>query len=138
MEPERPGQDQSDRPLRKTKVYYVGARLSKEDSRLLGSFHKQLHATIIYSRKWFPYEYPHQALFPLEIKPEFWIEKLGALTVLRFDTLTLSERHKEFLRRGATWDYPNYKAHITLPNTLATIPTRPLTLEYEYYGTWKE
>jgi hypothetical protein len=44
------------------------------------------------------------------------LEKLGdkGAVVLRFESGDLSERHGEFRKVGASWDWPSYKPHITL------------------------
>lgn len=113
------------------KIYYVGARLCAESAAILGEL-KRPHVTIAYSRKWFPYK--RGEFFPLVIEPPFWQEQFGDLTVLRFNSSRLFERHIELRNAGATWDYEDFKAHITTK----TLPDQPLVLEHEYYRTWEE
>lgn len=112
-------------------IYYVGAHLSAESAAILGEL-KRPHVTIAYSRKWFPYK--QGKFYPLVIEPPFWQEQFGILTVLRFQSSRLFERHIELRNAGATWDFEGFKAHITT----RTLLDQPLVLESEYYGTWEE
>jgi hypothetical protein len=38
----------------------------------------------------------------------------GGAVVLRFDLAELSDRWQEFIDQGASWDFPEYKPHVTL------------------------
>jgi hypothetical protein len=130
-------------------IYYVGAEVSFESRFLLWKhFAYEMprpHATIIYSRKWFPYR--TAKCFPLIIEPPYWLEVLEESLVLRFENQRLSERYNELRNFGATADHEYFKSHITIsppisPNkwdiTKLHTPRFPITLSNEYYGTWKE
>jgi hypothetical protein len=116
------------------RIYYVGAYLSMYNSKCFGSS-TPLHTTLIYSHKWFPYKHKPE-LYPLVLVPPFTYDQFNGLLVLRFQDLTLEQRHKEFLAAGASWDFTDYKPHITVPKEIP-LP-RGLVLTGEYYGTWEE
>lgn len=119
------------------RIHHVAARLSAESSRLLGSPGKQLHATIAYSREWFPYK-PRFDLWPMVIVPPFVPAQFGPVRVVRFTDWGLTRRHEELLAAGAAWDYPDFKAHISVPDHLADLDGIPwMVLEGEYYMTWE-
>ncbi len=42
------------------------------------------------------------------------MERFGEATVLLFAASELSCRHEEMVRKGATWDHPEYQPHITI------------------------
>lgn len=42
------------------------------------------------------------------------MERFGEATVLLFAASELSWRHEEMVRKGATWDHPEYQPHITI------------------------
>lgn len=115
-------------------IYYVGARLSLEDSLMLESS-KSLHATIIYSKTWFPFREGFLR-FPIYIKPPYKLDKFGEHTVLRFESPAFLSLHKHYKNEGASWDYPDYKAHITLSRFL--LPHSPLLFTHLYYRTWND
>lgn len=120
--------------MARERIYYVGARLSWESSVKCGL--DQLgHATLIYSRKWFPYR--QAAFFPLIIEPPYDLDVFGdGINVLRFFNQRLFERHIELRNVGAGWDYDDFKAHITLRTPVS--PDTPLTFTHEYYQTWEQ
>jgi hypothetical protein len=126
------------------RIYYVGALLAPESVFLLWRKPvtvKKPHATIIYSKEWFPYK--EAACFPLVIEPPYKFERLQDQIVLRFNSPRLFERHIELRNYGATWDYPDFKAHISLGNFIGiewenSPPDFPLTFSKEYYQTWDE
>jgi|SRR6185312_4306053 len=124
------------------KIYYVGLDLSDSwccaVSQLLKlSQPKRFHATIIYSRTWFPYKpWRFEKLFT---KPT-GIEIFNGLKVLRFEDVQIAARHQQFREAGATWDYLDYKGHITIGPAETTPDIFPpiITFESEYYQTWEE
>jgi len=124
------------------RIYYVGALLAPESVFLLWRktvVVKKPHATIIYSKAWFPYK--EAQCFPLVVEPPYIFERLRNQLVLRFDNQRLFERHIELRAAGATWDYPDFKAHISLGNFTGQgweLPDFPLTFSKEYYQTWDE
>ena len=122
------------------KIYYVGAQLSKHDSKWLGS-DKLLHVTLIYSRAWFPYK-PQVDKYPLVIVPPFIEDYFGLVRVIRFNDYGLERRHNEFIAAGATWDYEGFKSHISIPHQKDLMDklefTKFMVLTHEYYMTWDE
>lgn len=121
-------------------IYYVGLRLSWQSEQNLKeeySIDGSLHTTLIYSRSWFPYK-PN--IVPgLIIDPPFYIEYFGELAVLRFSNIVLTERHNELRRLGATWDYDDFKSHISLGKLNNVEPIKhSITFDNEYYMTWDE
>ena len=132
-------------------IYYVGAKLSPESAFLLwcytGTALRNLHTTIIYSRKWFPYK--EARFFPLTIEPPYLkYEMLLDQLVMTFENTRLFERYIELRNLGATTDFDHFKAHITLGNRMPKgfadppgnkhLPDFPLTFSNEYYRTWVE
>lgn len=120
-------------------VYHVAARLSAGDSARLGSPHKRLHATLAYSRAWFPYK-PGKA-YPLLLNPPFRMDEFHGVPVLRFEDPAFTARHRELREAGAEWDFPGFASHISVPVPLSRADLRSLgglALEHEYYMTWRE
>lgn len=76
---------------------------------------EKLHTTIVYSRKWIPFQ-PVKALGNLAVNAwlESWDTKYGTTLVLKFDSPMLKERHEYANILGATYDFDEYKAHVTL------------------------
>lgn len=116
------------------RIYYVGASLSLESRLRLGL--EKAHSTIIYSRRWFPYK--KGKFYPLVVEPPYRQDVFNNIPVLRFESLRLLERHIELRNDGATWDYDDFKSHISLECHLKQLPDYPLTLEDEYYSTWEQ
>lgn len=122
--------------VERKKIYYVGAALDCTSSAVLGSPNKPLHITLIYSHFWFPYK-PDKGLYPLTLTDGFTFDKFNDIHVLRITSEDLTNRHKTFLTGGASWDYPDYKPHVSLPNKMEFFPPA-ITLTGEYYMTWEE
>lgn len=123
-----------------TRIYYVGAKLSSISSNRLGSTRKKLHATIAYSRVWFPYKQKIN-IYPIYAYPPFYMARFGNVDVVRFECDALASRHDELRALGAEWDYEGYKMHVTVPAALSdaalgAIPN--LCFHIEYYGTWEQ
>lgn len=76
---------------------------------------EELHTTIVYSRNYVPYRLSHKEV-PLASKGwlETWSTDSGNTLVLRFDSEKLQKRFDYAMALGASYDYPEYKAHITL------------------------
>lgn len=74
------------------------------------------HVTIAYSKK--PVEWPetHDDDFTTDEDPTRTVERLGPeAVVLRFHSTKLHERWRELCEvYGCSWDFPEYKAHITI------------------------
>ncbi len=127
-------------------IYYVGAEVSFESRQLLfrhfGTEMSRPHATLIYSRNWFPYK--TAKCFPLILEPLYSFEILRDSLVLKFENHRFSQRHWQLRDQGASSDFVDFKSHITISeNTLWDVPNFPLpkfpiTLSSEYYSTWDE
>lgn len=114
----------------------------------------KLHCTVLYSRKYCPDYEPQGEIDPPYIgecdKLEVW-ESKGKLRdqeptrclVLKFKCPALNERHEELMdEHDATYDFPEYKTHITLsydigdmdestlPDPCETITTIEVVKEY--------
>jgi len=125
---------------------YVGIKFTKETNQRIKDFMKQydipnpiksdsFHCTVIYSRKYLP-TFEAQG----EINPPWKGEatRMDIFTsasntnclVIVFDCPEVIARHHEIMDNyGATYDYPEYKAHVTLsydcgdfdPNSIANL-----------------
>jgi 8-oxo-dGTP pyrophosphatase MutT (NUDIX family) len=76
---------------------------------------KEMHVTVAYSRS--PVKWPKPAEKTVKITEGVrYVEKLGdkGAVVLRFDSVELSDRWREFGTLGATWDWDGYRPHVTL------------------------
>lgn len=89
---------------------------------------EKLHTTIVYSTKHVPYRLSHKETF-LADKGwlEIWPTKYGNTLVLRFESEKLHQRFNYAMALGATYDFPDYQAHITLSYDIG-----PLKYEGEY------
>ncbi|QPI17879.1 hypothetical protein POP12_087 [Pectobacterium phage POP12] len=75
----------------------------------------KIHTTVVYSRK-------HVDIFPsLDVYEkasivglDVWDTKYGKTVVAFLDSPYLHERFNDAMEAGATYDYPDYKPHITL------------------------
>jgi hypothetical protein len=126
-------------------IYYVGAEVDFNSQQLLhrhfGTLMPRPHATLVYSRKWFPYK--TAKCFPLILEPPYELLLLKESLVLKFENYRFLERHIELRNLGATSDHDRFTPHITIQEGLNFIPNYPLpkfpiTLSNEYYGTWEE
>ena len=101
---------------------------------------EDLHTTIMYSTKYINVENKKYTLY---IDPKTYsLEIFGKnILVLRYETSTLSNRWKELIDMGATYDFDEFKIHMTLSYEFRggkrklrklKIPTFPLILEREY------
>lgn len=80
----------------------------------------KFHSTILYSRKYLP-NYSAAGKYPTPLvgtftKFDVWQSKDGAnCLVLEYSCPELVKRHNELMAtHGATYDFPNYKTHVTL------------------------
>lgn len=130
------------------------AQYIKENDIPNGTPPDKLHCTVLYSRKYCPDYEPQGKIDPPMIgecgKLEVW-ESKGKLRdkpptrclVLKFSCPELVERHNELMDdHGATYDFPEYKTHITLsydigdmdesdlPDPCDTIKTIEIVKEY--------
>jgi hypothetical protein len=123
-----------------TIIYYVGLRVSPHSQQNLQKKYNiasNLHSTIIYSRTWFPYK--PKLPSGLIIDPPFTVDYFENIAVLRFSNELLTERHNELKKLGASWDYNDFKAHISLgPITRVSSPEFSISFSDEYYMTWEE
>lgn len=130
-----------------TKGTYAAVKFSKDTKDRIKSFIKKydipnavrpdkLHTTLLYSRKFLPdYKAEGDLTEPIVGKPigfELWKtqpregQEQTQCLVLRYEAPELEARHKALMKEhGATWDYPDYNAHVTLsynfPGTLEDV-----------------
>lgn len=98
---------------------------------------KDFHTTLLYSRKFLP-DYEPEGVYsqPMIGKPvgfEKWSTqpddngKVSACLVLRYDCDQLTSRHEALMQEHeATYDYPEYKPHITLSYDIGSLQVKDL------------
>lgn len=105
-----------------------------------------LHTTLLYSRKHLPnYVAAGRYETPLIGKPLSWktwkTQEGKTCLVLPFECKELYQRHKDLMKEHkATWDYDDYKPHITLSYDIGddfdtdTLPhfSKPIEITEEY------
>lgn len=78
----------------------------------------ELHVTLCYSHRpvdWMAMGQPWDEEVEIPAGGPRLVEVFGeSAVVLRFASSALQWRHEEFVRNGATWDFPEYAPHITL------------------------
>lgn len=124
---------------------YGSVHITKASQRKLHEYFKgvipnlqeasKFHVTTIYTKKIIDIESSIAAV-TLSSK-DFKYEKFGEnVLVLRVKNEVLNRLHKEAKSKGATWDFPSYKPHITLsttfPTDLANLPPLP---DFNLYTT---
>lgn len=119
---------------------YAAAKLTKDSAINLYMYYKnhikdlerprKFHITTTFSRKVIELK-PKSVNIKLN-KTKFKYELLGdnrEVLVLRVENPILDKLFDEGMKAGATWDYPDYKAHITLctkfNGTLEELPPTP-------------
>lgn len=105
---------------------------------------EDLHTTIAYSRKDFPYTVDNSEILihPSSITGFKLFGNAENILVLTFKSKELELRHNNTLKNGAEYDYASYEPHITLDYNYdknkqgsvytLKIPTFPITLYAEY------
>lgn len=115
---------------------YAGVKFDTETNKILHKYMKdnnipnsvrpdKLHTTVLYSRKHLPnYKAPGKLEHFISGKPiefEVWPTRPtdgsnpARCLVLRYDSPELVKRHNELMKQhDATYDFPDYKPHITL------------------------
>lgn len=102
---------------------------------------KHYHCTLVYSRTDFPYV--HSILLNNTRARAIGWEVFGvgdnSVLVLRIESKELHERHKELMELGASSDFPDYKAHITVAcedkefdHTKLPVPDFDFVISHEY------
>lgn len=92
----------------------------------------KLHTTLLYSRKRCPNYVPRGPIAPAyTAQPgnfEIWPSQDGNnCLVLTFECPELVQRHKDLMQEhGATFDYPEYKTHVTLSYNVGDLTTEDL------------
>ena len=139
---------------------YIAAKFSKKSKDLLKKLatdlevpnilpREKMHVTIVYSKKAFTNFDIHGKLekpWKAKVKDlEIFKTQTGkSALVLRLDCQDLTDRHNYFEKEhGATYDYPEYKIHVTLsydvgddwkiPKTEPSETVPELELDEEYY-----
>lgn len=105
---------------------YVSAKFDDATLDLIESIQKELHllnptsrndihSTIVYSRVKIPFvANVEPTLVSTENHLELWDTKSGKTLVLKLNSPFLEKRHSYSSILGGTYDFPEYKAHITL------------------------
>ncbi|WP_027234275.1 hypothetical protein [Leisingera caerulea] len=90
------------------------------------------HVTLIYSNTRVDHTNPAFALRknPITITPkDLSFDRFGDCIVLCFTSPEISARHAELRAAGASWDYPDFNAHITIghasPDQPVKLPDNP-------------
>jgi len=109
------------------------------------------HITLVYSKADFPWTVMDHLVEPIVIDPEalFWevfeSQSGSNCLVLRMEHPALHARHEQAMEAGATNEFPDYKAHITLSYDIGevqteTIPTPDFEIEIvgEYENPLKD
>lgn len=75
-----------------------------------------LHVTIAFSKSQLEWPEPRDDRLTVVSKKDRIVQALGdgGAVVLRFDNSTLQARWKELVDSGASWDFPEYKPHVTI------------------------
>lgn len=102
-----------------------------------------LHTTIMYSRKYVDVK---STKYMLSIDPKTYsLDIFGNnILVLKYKSLFLKNKWKDLIKLGATYDFDEYKIHMTLSYKFygdikkLKIPTFPLILEEEYVEELKD
>lgn len=130
---------------------YAGVHFTKETTDQLNSMIRELgvpdplktkdfHTTLLYSRKFLPDYKAAGKLSPIpeadscDYKLEIWPSNSGEknLLVLTYKCKWLSDRHDYLMEQhGATWDFPDYKPHITLSYDIGDWEPDRMTVEFE-------
>jgi hypothetical protein len=124
---------------------YAAVKPSKNDSNILEKFISdnnipnpepidKLHATLLYSRKPLPSYKPDPKLTHLVLvdKLEIWPTKSGKnCLVLKLKSDDLSKRHLYLMNKHkATYDYPEFKVHISLSYDVGDYDISKLNIKY--------
>jgi len=127
---------------------YAGVRLSNKTINAIKKFIKdndipnpiepeKMHTTLLYSRKYLP-DYKAKGKYDdiLEGTPsgfEKWPSqpdddgKVAMCLVLKYTCTALSKRHKELMKEHeATYDFPDYKPHVTLSYDVGSLQCKDL------------
>lgn len=143
---------------------YAGVRFSSKTKKLIKQYCDEnnipkaispdkMHTTVLYSRKYLPdYEAAGNYPKPLIGTPtsfDVWKSNnedgsSANCLVIEYDCPELTKRHDDLMEEhGATYDYDNYKTHITLsydigdmdikdlPDFKKTVPTIEIVSEYQ-------
>lgn len=77
---------------------------------------EEMHVTIAFSRE--PVEWnkfkPEEFIFNIRGGKRSLEQFDGGATVMQFESERLKDRWDEFKAGGASWDFPDYKSHITI------------------------
>ena len=124
---------------------YASLKLSKESQDQLHEFISQyidqptskedLHCTVVYSKTPCPNVESHQPKLPITAKASGYESFDSNAFVLKLESDTLQQFHKETRALGASYDYPEYKPHITLASnhTDTSIPVPNFDLVFDQY-----
>ena len=86
----------------------------------------EAHMTLAYSKAPVDWERPvfapRQNTVTCEDGERFFEILDRGVLVLRFESNELSARWNELVQAGASWDYPDFKPHITLSKSFSVVP----------------
>lgn len=137
-----------------TEGLYVAAFFSEESTAKIATWmqangipnpvsRSSLHTTIVYSRQPVP-GFEENSHIEVEVDMSFsnlevWDTAQGKTLVWHYFSPYLQTRFEEAMSMGATYDFEEYKSHITLSYDIGTFdmtgirpPTFPITIEGEY------
>jgi hypothetical protein len=89
---------------------------------------EDMHVTICYAKEPFDWDDLEPAMDNVTIvNGERELHQFGDAVVLVFDSPLLAEEHDEFMRAGASFDYPEYHSHVTITWQGAPRPLNEIT-----------
>ena len=94
-----------------------------------------MHCTIVYSKKPVDWDCCGKSTKNIDVKDgkRSVHEFDGGATVLKFSSKEFSDRQKEFMDAGASFDYPEYQPHVTISysaSDMKNIPPYPGVLKF--------
>lgn len=78
---------------------------------------EELHTTVVYSRQpidWMQVGEAYEDKIEIKAGGPRSVEQFGAALVVEYANFSLSARHNDAERAGATWDHDEYRPHVTL------------------------
>lgn len=122
---------------------YVGLKMDPDSKEALKAFQKSIpnplsssefHTTLIYSRKPFTFESRGKLDEPIVAKPKkfsiFDTQTGARCLVIELESKEIEERHRYIMDKyKATYDYPEYKPHVTLSYDIGDFDISKLKIE---------
>lgn len=132
---------------------YIARYLTPLGAAYLGAYAEKLglqnivtdmHVTIAYSTSPVDWDAPAFQMDPRPLTVGAGARAIskfdGAAVVLEFESRALSQRWAQFIMAGASWDFPNYKPHVTLAYDEGFDPTgiAPDNFELPFQNEYRE